>query len=411
MNTPNPLIAERVDSTTWYSGIGILETLDMTLDGINSQSWVDVSLGAVSTAAETAVWVVDPVGALVAAGFGFAVEHIKPLSDALDWLAGDPDQVDANAQTWRNVAKSHGTTVDLYVKAKLTEMPDWWGRAADAYRFRADQDVDLVRGLARAADGMASMVAITGSLVATARTLVRDLIAECVSVLLVRLPLWTAEEVLTLGIATPYVGSQISALVAKWAARIARVLRAVIRSLDNLSPLARQLDEIVGHIANLLRRRTTDTGPVRAIPAGDPSLAGAGGNWRTIDEAPGGAIAQQNDASCVSATGAMLSGRSQDELLDSLGAPAPIDRLPEALGPGWRGGYVGPDALDLLNQRAPWGAELKDPTNSIGHAVVVDGVRPDGRIAIRDPWGGGSTYAMDLDEFLEYWNGNAVFKQ
>ncbi|MGX7674407.1 hypothetical protein [Plantactinospora sp. DSM 117369] len=142
-----------------------------------------------------------------------------------------------------------------------------------------------------------------------------------------------------------------------------------------------------------------------------PSMAGAGGNWRTIDEMPGGAIAQQNNASCVSAVGAMLSGKSQDDLIDTLGAPAPIARLPNALGPDWRGGYVGPDVLHLLNQRAPWGAELKDPLNSIGHAVVVDGVRADGRIMIRDPWGGGSSYAMDLDEFLKYWNGNAVFKE
>ncbi|MEE6260115.1 cysteine peptidase family C39 domain-containing protein [Plantactinospora sonchi] len=239
----------------------------------------------------------------------------------------------------------------------------------------------------------------------------RDLIGECVSILLVRLPLWTAEEVLSLGTATPYVGSQVAALVAKWGARIARVLRAVIRSLDNLSPLARQLDEIVATIADLLKRRATETGPIRAVPARDPSMAGAGGNWRTIDETPGGAIAQQNDASCVSATGAILSGKSQDDLIDTLGAPAPIDRLPSALGPDWRGGYVGPDALNLLNPRAPWDAELKDPLNSIGHAVVVDGVRPDGRIMIRDPWGGGSSYAMDLDEFLKYWNGNAVFKQ
>lgn len=193
MNQPNPLITERVDSTTWYSGIGIIESLDMTIDGIISESWVDTTLGAVST-------------------------------------------------------------------------------AADAYRFRADQDVTLIRGLAKAADGMAAMVSITGAIVSTARTLVRDLIGECVSILLVRLPLWTAEEVFSLGTATPYVGSQFAALVAKWGARIARVLRAVIRSLDNLSPLARQLDEIVATIADLLKRRSTETGPIRAVPAPGPHL-------------------------------------------------------------------------------------------------------------------------------------------
>jgi hypothetical protein len=32
------------------------------------------------------------------------MEHVKPLSEALDWLAGDPGQISAHAQTWRNVA-------------------------------------------------------------------------------------------------------------------------------------------------------------------------------------------------------------------------------------------------------------------------------------------------------------------
>jgi hypothetical protein len=31
---------------------------------------------------------------------------VKPLSEALDWLAGDPAQIAAQAQTWRNVAGS-----------------------------------------------------------------------------------------------------------------------------------------------------------------------------------------------------------------------------------------------------------------------------------------------------------------
>ncbi|MBV1852022.1 hypothetical protein [Catellatospora tritici] len=97
-----PLIAERVDSTTWYSGVGIAETVDMIV--VEAGSWVDGVLGGVGTVAETAVWVLDPLGALVTAGFGWCVEHVEPLSQTLDWLAGDPDQISANAQTWHNLA-------------------------------------------------------------------------------------------------------------------------------------------------------------------------------------------------------------------------------------------------------------------------------------------------------------------
>lgn len=138
MSQPNnPLIADRVDSTTWYSGVGIAETIDMTVDGIRNGSWIDVGLGGIGAVAETAVWVLDPVGALVAAGFGYAVEHIKPLSDVLDWLAGDPDQVAANAGTWRNVGVEHEDVADQYVRAVRHQIADWEGPASDAYRHQA----------------------------------------------------------------------------------------------------------------------------------------------------------------------------------------------------------------------------------------------------------------------------------
>lgn len=140
----NPLVVGRVDSTTWYSGVGIAETIDMIIGGVTNESWVDVTLGGVGTIAETAVWVLDPVGALVTAGFGWAAEHIEPLSDALDWLVGDPDQIAANAQTWHNVAVEHADIADLYGRAVRNQIPDWAGPAAG--------DADASLGLSLALD-------------------------------------------------------------------------------------------------------------------------------------------------------------------------------------------------------------------------------------------------------------------
>lgn len=412
----NPLVAPRVDSTTWYSGVGIAETVEMTVEGIHGGSWIDITLGGVGTAVETAVWVLDPIGALVAAGFGYAVEHLQPLSDVLDWLAGDPDQVNANANTWRNVATEHADIADLYVRAIRHQVPDWQGQAADAYRHQAGHTIVMLGALGKAAEGMAAIVAMTGSLVHLVRTLVRDLIGELVSILLVRIPLWTLETVGTFGIASPYVAAQITALVAKWGARIARLLRALARSLRNLMPAISTLDEAMTAVGALLRQRSASgqTGPLFLTPgrSTDAMQAGAGGVWRTIDETPGGAVAQHNDLSCVSATGEMLSGRPQAGLIDAIGSPSSAGALADELGPQWRGGQVGydPRSIEALNKVAPWGAELFDGANGIGHMVVVDGVRADGRLLVRDPWGGGSTYAMDLDEFRRVWNGNAVFK-
>ncbi|WLS44520.1 hypothetical protein Q3V37_24510 [Micromonospora profundi] len=101
----NPLVAARHDSTRWYTGLGLVEDVADTVSGIESGSWIDSTIGGVATSMDALATVLDPLGSLVSWGVGWLLEHVKPLSDALDWLAGDPDQIHAYASTWRNVAK------------------------------------------------------------------------------------------------------------------------------------------------------------------------------------------------------------------------------------------------------------------------------------------------------------------
>lgn len=139
-------------------------------------------------------------------------------------------------------------------------------------------------------------------------------------------------------------------------------------------------------------------------------LVGAGGNWATIAERQGGAIAQTTATSCGAACGEMLSGISQAELIKRAGAPTSVEGLASALGVGWRGGYVGPGQLQqLIGLGRPFAAQLRQAGARLDHLVVIDGVDA-GQLLIRDPWGGGSTYRMTMDEFLNVWTGNAVFR-
>ncbi|MBX6748462.1 MAG: hypothetical protein IRY85_02130 [Micromonosporaceae bacterium] len=251
----NPLIAPRIDSTTWFSGIGLYETFDQLIASVNDGSWIDVTLAGLGTAAEVVAWGLDPIGMLVAAGFGFAVEHVSVLSDALDWLAGDPDQVNANAQTWRNAAAEQFALAEEYRRSVEAELASWTGEAADTYRSRAAETADLLTALGKSYETMSVIIGGAGTLVAVVRTLVRDLIAQCVSLLLYRIPAWSAMEAGSLGLATPYVGAQVSALVARFSTKIAQLLHALVRSMSRLTTSARQLDDLIATIRGLLRRR------------------------------------------------------------------------------------------------------------------------------------------------------------
>jgi len=73
-----------------WAGVWIAEDIETILAGVKSGSWVDVTLGAVSAGLDALAFVSDPIGSLLQYGVAWIIEHVKPLSEALDWLAGDP---------------------------------------------------------------------------------------------------------------------------------------------------------------------------------------------------------------------------------------------------------------------------------------------------------------------------------
>ncbi|MEV1143460.1 hypothetical protein [Micromonospora sp. NPDC049799] len=102
---------------------------------------------------------------------------------------------------------------------------------------------------------MAAITEGTAGLVAAVRLLVRDAIATCVS----RLIVYAGELVITGGLAAPLVVEQVTTLVASWAARIAKLLRALLNSLRRLVPEVRRLGDLIDKLKQALGRlRQTD---------------------------------------------------------------------------------------------------------------------------------------------------------
>ncbi|MGY3520632.1 WXG100-like domain-containing protein [Micromonospora sp. PTRAS2] len=249
--TGNPLVAAPQDAApSAWAGIWICEDIELIAQGVRDGSWIDGSLGVVSAGLDALAFVSDPVGALLQYGIAWLIEHVKPLSEALDWLAGDPAQITAHAQTWRNVAASLRDDAAELTHAVRTEVAGWGGDAGPAYRTWAAGQHQAITGLAQAADTLAAITEGAAGLVAAVRLLVRDAIATCVS----RLIVYAGELVATAGLATPMVVEQVTATVASWAARIARLLRGLLASLRRLMPQIRRLGELIEKLREALGR-------------------------------------------------------------------------------------------------------------------------------------------------------------
>jgi uncharacterized protein YukE len=250
--TINPLVAARVGApASAWSGVWIAEDIELIAQGVKNHSWVDGSLGVVGAGLDGLALVSDPVGALLQYGISWLIEHVKPLSEALNWLAGDPGQIAAHAQTWRNVAASLRDEADSLARAAHHDLTDWQGAAAIAYRVWITQRDQSLQALARASDVMALITEGAGMLIGTVRVMVRDAVATVVS----RLIVYAGELAGTLGLATPLVVEQVSTLCASWAAKISHWLRDLISSIRSL---LREGDKLAGLIERLrIGRRET----------------------------------------------------------------------------------------------------------------------------------------------------------
>ncbi|MEV6799482.1 WXG100 family type VII secretion target [Micromonospora rifamycinica] len=288
--TGNPLVATASPAgPTAWAGIWIGEDIELIAQGVRTGSWIDGSLGVVSAGLDALALVSDPVGALLQYGIAWLIEHVRPLSEALDWLAGDPAQITAHAQTWRNVAASLRADAADLTHAVRTEVAGWGGDAGPAYRAWAAEQHRAVTALAEGADTLAAATEGAAGLVAAVRLLVRDAIAACVS----RLIVYAGELLVTGGLATPLVVEQVTTLVGSWAARIARLLRGLLASLRRLLPELRRLGDLIERLKQALNRlarigptdrmgrrrdwvdprarpRRPETQPDSYLPAGDP---------------------------------------------------------------------------------------------------------------------------------------------
>jgi hypothetical protein len=253
----NPLVAAPAGGPTDpWAGVWIVEDIQLLHAGIRDGSWIDGTLGVVGVSLDGLALVSDPLGSLLQYGVAWIIEHVRPLTAALDWLAGDPAQITGHVRTWRNVAGSLRDEAERLGRAVRLDVADWGGDAGPAYRARAAAQQQAVLGLGRAADTMALATEAAGMLIAAVRLMVRDAIATCVS----RLIVYAAEEAGTLGFGTPLVVEQVTTTVAAWAARIAKWLRGLLASLGRLLAKLRHLGDLVDKLKHLLSRMSGQGG-------------------------------------------------------------------------------------------------------------------------------------------------------
>ncbi|MDA3648288.1 DUF6531 domain-containing protein [Saccharopolyspora indica] len=329
----NPLVAEREDSTKSFSGVPILESIDETKKAIESGDWASGVMGAVGTGLDALDMALDPFGAILSAGVGWLMEHVGPLSDALDALTGDADQIKAHSETWKNVATELGEINTEMAGMVSSDVADWTGEAADSYRKRSEDTGKLIEAAKAAAEGASEGVGTAGEVVAAVRSLVRDIIAELVGSLIS----WALQVLATLGIAMAWVVPQVIAAVAKTVAKIADITTKLVKAMKSLGKLMKKLKDGFGDAKKALDKIKKDKGGSNDKPDSPKPDRGKGdGNGKKDNNDDPASTHSQGTGGNGSGGGNGSSDRSggnggspnTDRSLGGGGSPGPNPRSP-----------------------------------------------------------------------------------
>ncbi|MEU0535638.1 hypothetical protein [Amycolatopsis tolypomycina] len=257
----------------WAGGIGIAESSMDAFNGIKDGDWVSGGLGMLSLAGEVAGAAIDPFGYLMSSVASFLMEHVQPLKDMLDSVAGNPPVIQSYADTWGNVAKALGERKTDFDNAVKNGTTGWTGAGADAYRAFAAEHSDALSGAATVAGAISTVTMIMGQVVSFVRETVRQLIADLVGKLIA----WVMEEVFSLGFGTPVVVAQATAAIAKWGKKIGELLKKLTDTIRKVSPLlsklvdlfekiAKVFGKVLGKVSGLDGLKVKEGGFVRKIP-------------------------------------------------------------------------------------------------------------------------------------------------
>lgn len=248
--SPNPLVVGSIDTTHALSGTRLVEDIYQITEAIENKDWLSGTLAGVATVADIAAAVMDPIGTAIAMGIGWVLDHVEPLKGWMNDLTGDAGAVAGAAATWGNIAtvlEQAGADAQQLLETYFARQRSAAIQAFWSLQSSYAEHLGAAAGLAGA---LSTGLTIASTLVQIVHDLVRDAIGDIIG----KIASSAILEICTLGLATPWVVSNIVTMVAKWTARLSSEVKALISSFDQLSMLVRKADDALRSLKTLLSK-------------------------------------------------------------------------------------------------------------------------------------------------------------
>lgn len=246
-----PEVVQSVDTTTWSSGLGVIDDLHQLGGDFASKSWVSGSLNAAGLVADTVGFVVDPLGTVLAWGAAWVLDHLEPLKGWLNDLTGDAGQVRGIGATWVNIGAFLTECSSDIAEAVASQIADMQGRTVEAYTAFQKTLGDSVAAVGSASAGFGQAVSLAAELVQVVHDLVRDALSEIIG----SLGSAIIEATASFGILIPKVIADISRKVSSWGAKLGKKVDELVASFEALQRLLKKLENLLSGLKSSLRSK------------------------------------------------------------------------------------------------------------------------------------------------------------
>jgi hypothetical protein len=356
-----------VTTASALDGAGLLDSLSDLTCSLRDGDWLAAGLAGVSTAIDTVAAALDPFGSLVGAGLGWLMEHLEPLKGWLNDLTGDAGHVEQIASSWGSVGgQLEGAADDLtrLVRADLQLMS---GATIDAYTRYTDDLAAHLRGLGDSSGAVGSALAVCSTVVQVVHDLVRDTLAQLVGSIIA----WAAEATLSIGLATPWIVSQVVSRVSSLATRVGRSVIDVLSSAKALTGLVEAVDAVLARVTRRLRNPGSQIRPM-AIASPRPTLGQHASSAEAAADAALAAGRQRGAAAQLDVAGARLTDVSTGDAprTNHAAVQDALDAVPRGERARWHGGCA---EIGCLNQALEAGVDL---TGGAMRAVAIGESNP-----------------------------------
>ncbi|AXX33605.1 hypothetical protein KCV87_24520 [Actinosynnema pretiosum subsp. pretiosum] len=269
-----------------FAGAGPVESVFQLIDsgkraGEGDVAEIAMNLGAAGLDLLGAA--LDPLGALGTAGIGWLIEHVSFLREPLDYLAGNGDRIKAAVTTWNESADALRRVAKAQHDAVETRVSGWRQRAAEGFRGSQRQLAKETVLLSDSCTRIAEEIAAAGTITATIRGVIRDLISMFVWEVVRNAAIALASSVVSMGSSiaafTAWAVGRGALVLGKITQRLSKLVSVVTRILSRI----KQLTGALGHALKGLARFGKKAGGGAPTPSA-PRFPGLDGLGKGLDD-------------------------------------------------------------------------------------------------------------------------------